>query len=657
MRYTLDAAGRFLPAYANNTVAGHKSYHVVGELNDFFGGYYRDDDYGFGHWSRYEEMPGQKLWLWALSRQGGIWEDLLTDTDGPYIEFQAGRLLVQYQPGAAVGPIRQDGFDPGSADRWSETWFPLEGIGGLTDASSDGAMYVEHEDGKLTIRANAFVAAVDTLRVSSGDHFAVSIPLTLPVLEPVERIIDLPSGSGYRVELPALGLSYASDSAEREIRRPFSTDLAARAEIPEMDRRVFQARELSRGRNLRAARETLESVLVEEPWNRDALLGLADLEYRRARFEAGLAHVDRALQLDAYDAGVNFTAGNLHRALGDATSAIEAYGWAARSMAFRSVSYVQLAELMLVGADRVEAERYARLAIDYDRYSLPARQVLALVARERADTVLAEEIRSGLLEIDPLHHFAAAEAYLAEPTPTSAEMLLDGLRGEYPEQVLLELAIDYLRRGAIPDARAVVELAQRRSANPLLRAWGAWLADDPSALPDEIELAFAFPFRRETIPVLEWALEQTDGWSWRYLLGLNLWARDREGEAAAHLTALGDQSDFAPAYVTRGLLLAQTDGRDPEADLRRAVELGSDIRILHIHLVRHLRSRERWEEALEASATARRRFPEDFDLDLLHVGSLNHLGRVGEAIEILDSTHVLPSENSGESHRLHERAH
>jgi hypothetical protein len=74
--WPLDEEGRYLPLYGNNTFEGHKSYHVVGELNDFFGGYYHDEDYGFGHWARYEEMPGQKLWLWALSREGGVWEDL-----------------------------------------------------------------------------------------------------------------------------------------------------------------------------------------------------------------------------------------------------------------------------------------------------------------------------------------------------------------------------------------------------------------------------------------------------------------------------------------------------------------------------------------------------------------------------------------------------
>ena len=72
--WPVDESGRFLPLYRNNAFAGNKSYHVVGELNDFFGGYYHDDGYGWGHWARYEDMPGQKMWLWSLARDGGIWE-------------------------------------------------------------------------------------------------------------------------------------------------------------------------------------------------------------------------------------------------------------------------------------------------------------------------------------------------------------------------------------------------------------------------------------------------------------------------------------------------------------------------------------------------------------------------------------------------------
>jgi len=654
--WPVDAAGRYLAEYDNNRFAGHKSYHVVGELNDFFGGYYHDDDYGFGHWSRYEEMPGQKLWLWALSREGGVWEGLLTDADGQYIEFQAGRLLVQYSPGSHLNPITQVGFDPGAADRWSETWFPLEGISGLTDASRDGAMHVSTADGKLIIRINAFGNLADTLRVSSHERLIASLPMTFSALEPVERIIDLEGQMTFRVELPLLGLDYTSQHSTRELARPFTTDPAAIEQIPGVDQLVFEAKELSKGRRYHEARGAFENALADEPWQRDALLGLADLDYRRGLYQSGLAHVTRALQLDTYDAAANFAAGNLYRALRRGTDAREAYGWAARSMMYRSAAYVQLAELMLADKDYPEASRYAQLALDYDRYSIPARQLLAMVGRKRGDTALAFTMRNQLLELDPLHHFVVVERYLASRDAASPGSVAAALRGEYPDQVFLELAIDYVRRGASDDARALLRLGTQLVTNPLLNVWLAWLDDDPMQLPRDAQLDFVFPYRRETITALDWAAEYAADWSWSYLLALNLWARDRTTEAASLLEPVGDEADYAPFYVSRAHLLQQVRDRDPEADLRRAVQLDGGNRTIRIQLIRYLQDQLRWEDALTESEAARTLFPDDFNLDLLQVRSFIQLGRPRDAIEILNVTHVLPSENSGESHRLYEQA-
>jgi tetratricopeptide (TPR) repeat protein len=655
--WPVDASGRYLPVYDNNRFEGHKSYHVVGELNDFFGGYYHDDDYGFGHWARYEEMPGQKLWLWALSRQGGVWEDLLTDTDGQYVEFQAGRLFVQYAPGADINPITQAAFDPVAADRWSETWFPLEGTGGLTDASRDGAMYVSREEGKVRISINAFGNLTDTLRVSSGDRALATQPIAFSALEPVHRVFDLGGDTAFRVELPALGLDYKSDPRARELARPFTADPSAQTQIPDADRRFFAGRELAKGRRYREAREMFEATLAEETWHRDAMLALANLQYRSGLYQAGLDLVTRALQLDAYDAAANFATGNIYRALGRETDAREAYGWAARSMTHRSAAYVQLAELMLAGGDFKEAARYARLALDYDRYNIPARQVLAMVGRKDGDQKLAASMRERLLELDPLHHFAAAEIYLEARDAVSMNRATESLQSEYPEQTILELAVDYARRGASDDARALLQLGTGVTANPLLRAWLAWLEDDPEQLERAESLSFVFPYRRETIPVLEWAAQHDDHWSWSYLLALNLWARDRADEAASILEKLGDEPDFAPLYVTRAYLLESVHARDPETDLRRAVQLDESNRTIRIHLVRYLQGQQRWEDALAESSAGRASFPGDFNLDLLHVRSLNQLDRPRGAIEILNATHVLPSENARESHQLYEQAH
>jgi tetratricopeptide (TPR) repeat protein len=123
------------------------------------------------------------------------------------------------------------------------------------------------------------------------------------------------------------------------------------------------------------------------------------------------------------------------------------------------------------------------------------------------------------------------------------------------------------------------------------------------------------------------------------------------------LEGLGETPDFAPLYMSRAHLLQQVLERDPEADLRRAVELDRSNRTIRIHLIRYLQSQQRWEDALAESDAGRALFPDDFNLDLLQVRSLNQLGRAREALDILNATHVLPSENARESHRSYERAH
>lgn len=654
--WPVDDRGRVLPVYRNNTFGDNKSFHVVGELQHFFGGYYREAGYGFGHTARHEEMPGQKLWLWALSRSGGIWEDLLTDTDGQYVEFQAGRLLVQYTPTGDINPITQAGFDPSATDRWTETWFPVEGLGGLTDASSDGAMSVREADGHLEIAVHAFEAASDTLRVWSGGRLVQEQPITLAPLVPVTARVAHVVGTPYRVELRALGLDYSSDAASRTLSRPFEADPSARPSIPEADRLVTEGRELAKARRYGAARPLFESALAKQPWHRGALVAMADLEYRRARYPEGLAHATRALRLDTYDPEANFIAGNLYRALGRAADARDAFGSAARSMAYRSAANVQLAELAVVRSDLGEAERYAHIALDYNRLNLSAWDLLAIVGRVTGNRTLATSATSQLLDLDPLHHLVRAEAFLSARTPAALNELMAGLHSEYPDQTILELAIGYANRGQTADAIALLDATTGRVRNPLLGVWRAYLAQDPAALARSADVAFVFPYRRETLPVLEWAAQQSRDWTWTYLRALNLWALDRPKEAEALLRPLGNAPDVAAFYATRASLV-ELAGSDPEADLLQAERLAGADRNIRIPLIRYYQQRGRWTDALAASARARNEFPSDFNLDLLHARSLVNLDRAAEAIAILDKARVLPSENSRESHQLYVQAH
>lgn len=656
-RWPVDAAGRLLPVYDENRFGGNKSYHVVGSYQDFFGGYYEDDDYGFGHWGRYEDIPGQKLWLWALSRQGGIWEDLLTDTDGQYVEFQAGRLLVQYSPTGEINPISEVGFEPGASDRWSETWFPVEGLGGLTEASKEGALFVERGQEDVTIRAHAFVKGIDTLRVMVGQDTVLAAATEFEVLEPVSWTVDVSPGKDVTVSLPGLGLRYDTDPAATKLDRPFTTPTEAMPSIPWADRSAEAASELVQGRRLPEARAAYEAVLDVEPWHRDALLGLADLEYRRARYAEGLALVRRALQLDAYDAEANFIAGNLYAAEGDNLNARETYGWASRSTAYRSVAYQQLAALDLRSGRIDDALRYARLALDYDAYALPGLHASAVIARSQGDDRAWTRVLERISDIDPMSHVPTVERWLKDgSSPGGARALQARLRGEYPGQEILELGLTYAAFGRIGDALSVMALAEGTVAEPLARAWRAHAVGDAAALGEDVPVEFVFPFRREMVPVLAWASSVSDHWGWSYLHALVLAARDRIDEAGPVLRSLGDAPDYAPLFTTRALL-AGAHAQDREEDLRRAIELDPTERLLRIPLVQQLQRERRWETALEVSGSALDAFPDDFDLALLHVRSLNEVGGYEESLRIMEEIRVLPSEHSSEAQGLFSRAH
>ena len=42
-------------------------------------------------------MLGKKIWTWGTDPAGSIWVDKLTDKDGQYVEFQAGRFETQME--------------------------------------------------------------------------------------------------------------------------------------------------------------------------------------------------------------------------------------------------------------------------------------------------------------------------------------------------------------------------------------------------------------------------------------------------------------------------------------------------------------------------------------------------------------------------------
>lgn len=120
--WPVNEVGRAVNVVGQNDFGGNKSYHVVGGDPRFFGVWWCEWGLGAYHWCDFGEKYGRKAWIWALSREGGIWEDLLTDRAGQYMELQSGRGFNQPRRATFRTPFKHPTFAPGTTDVFEERW-------------------------------------------------------------------------------------------------------------------------------------------------------------------------------------------------------------------------------------------------------------------------------------------------------------------------------------------------------------------------------------------------------------------------------------------------------------------------------------------------------------------------------------------------------
>ncbi|MGD1894901.1 MAG: DUF5107 domain-containing protein [Cyclobacteriaceae bacterium] len=660
--WPLDGEGRDLSYYRNNNFGGSKSYHVVGNYHNYFGGFWQDKDFGFGHWARHDEMPGQKLWIWALSRSGGIWEDLLTDSDGQYIEFQAGRLLTQYSYSDQRNPITEVVFGPYVTDQWEELWFPVKELEEVSTVSPLGVVSVMKEEGSVQFGFNAFEAIQDTLLViGNNNQILHRQAVTMKPMEVFNATFDLsPDDQPYRIRFQQLGKLYGSEEKQStQLSRPFSD--SSQIEMTETQHLYYQGHQLFHNRNYEQAELKLQEALQLSPAYQEARITLAELLYRNARYQAALNQITVALELNAYDAEANYIAAIIYRALEQPTDALEALGWAARSMEYRSAAYAQMSQIHVQLANYEEAEHYSKQALDFNRYNVPALQNLAVMYRLTDQPEKAEEVLTELLELDPLNHLARFEQYLADPSQEKLQKFKSKITNEFPVQSYLEIALSYHQLHQTEDALAVLEQAPE---NALVNIWQAYLTQDNTNTSEEylaqaltLSPEFIFPYRSETLNALKWAAKQQDHWKLNYYLGLNSWALNQFEDAASHFREVGNQPDFAPFYVSRAELLKKTGDYNQESDIERAIELGRESWTIWHRYLQFLIRNDDAQPALSEAQKARELFPNNYVIGMDYAQALFRAQEFQQCISVLNDLQILPYEGASEGRMIYEQAH
>jgi hypothetical protein len=683
---------RDLSWYENNDFGGYKSYHVLGRLAEFFGGYWHDEDFGMAHCAAYGDKPGRKIWIWGLSREGMIWEDLLTDADGQYVEVQSGRLFNQADTTSTLTPFKHAGFPPYATDTWTEHWLPVKGIKGFVSASPWGALNVTQQVDRLVIRISPSRALRDKLEVFDGNCLLATRNLALKPMQPVEEIVPFAAPpKALRVCVGGDKLQYTAgdgDVLTRPTASPPGFDWDSVYGL------YLEGKEAARQRAYVKAAEAFQSCLQQDTNYLPALVELAALANPRADPAAAIGFARHALSIDTYDPGANYQFGLASAALGHQANAKEAFSIAALSPGWRSAADTELAKEYLREKlyDRTVAT--ARESLVSNARNLDALQLCACAERLQGNAAGAEAASAALLELDPLNHFARFEKCLrGKACPKDFTALI---RNELPHETFLELAAWYRGVGLDNDAAKVLDLAPPTAE---VLYWQAYLRRDTNLLAraEAASPEFVFPFRIESIPVFEWAAQQRPGWQPKYFLALIHWHLGDLAEAQRLLTACGDEPYFAPFYAARAQVAEDRlanrtgiapspglrpssphrTGRDkaerqrfsatefpPDAsadpvlrDLRRAAQLDPGQWRFGAMLAQHNLKRNDPAATLAAATSYARRFPANDKLALLRAKALLFTGQNQAAAEFLASLHVLPAEGTTEARALFREAH
>ncbi|WP_162344247.1 DUF5107 domain-containing protein [Cyclobacterium salsum] len=647
--------GKDVSLYANNAFGSSKSHHMAGSFQNHFGGYFHDQGYGFGHFSSYDDMPGKKLWLWALSRSGGIWEDLLTDENGQYMEFQAGRMLNQFSPSSRQpSPLSKAGFAPYTIDQWTDYWFPVKQIGGISAVSQAGVFHIKEANQTLSLSFNPFGSIREDLQVYINDKLAQTLPLNGQPMDVISKELALEAPL-QKLELVLGTEKVYSWATEDPMKLNRSFDKTEAEPLSAVEALYYNARQDYYSRAYPEAQAKYEEILRLEPGHQQANIDYAELLLRFGRYEEALEQIAQPLATDFFDPQANFVAGSIYRAMDHPVDALEAYGWASRSMEFRSSAYTAMAEIHLAENNLDKASDYAQKALDFNVHNVMAYQVLAVKHRLAGEKQAAAAVLEKLWDIDPLNHFIRFEQYLNEPKPAALETVHSLINNEFPYQTHLELAATYLKYNR--NAEALQVLAES-PAHALVDLWTAFLDKNQqdSGLDALLAkpIAFVLPYRKESLEMLNRARQERTHWKLDYYLALNLMAFNEPEEAAKLLTEIDEKADEATFYLNRALLLEKTGGKDPLADLKKAWEMDPSQWRHWQHLARYQAENGQEQEALSLLKKATRTFSGSYVLEMDYIRVLNSLGQYKKAMDLLDKINVLPYEGAGEGRALFE---
>lgn len=543
--------------------------------DDFFAGYDHGQQAGTISVADHHVVPGKKFWTWGTGPRGRMWDEILTDDDGPYVELMVGAYSDNQPDYSWLQP-----FDARAVEMY---WYPFRDIGGVKNANLDAAINLEVTD-QGTARVGFHVTTVYPAAVvllSAGEQELVREQISIDPGKPYVKEVELPAGvSEYdvRAALTVDGrqvISYAPVRLEPQPMPAAVTAPPAPNEIGTVEELLLTGQRIDQFHNPALDPEPYwEEALRRDPGDSRVHTALGILALRRARYDEAERHLRTAVArvtaqyTTPKDAESLYYLGVALKAQGEVEEACDILSRATWSAAWRDPAHYELAELATARGDLSGALHHLDRSIEANARNLRALGLKVSVLRHLGRTVEALDVLAQARRLtDPLDVHLMVEARLLTGGRDAANALVRTLRDH--SATGLETAVEYMNAGLWQDAAAVLDrlidvVADPNQVSPMAfyyRAYVAEQAGDTADAASHFRTAmqqppdYVFPFQDEAAAVLRRAIEVNPGDARaRYYLGNLLF--DWQPEEAMTLWRESAALDPSFPIVHRNLALA-----------------------------------------------------------------------------------------------------
>jgi tetratricopeptide (TPR) repeat protein len=495
--------------------------------DDFLAGYDHGRQAGLLSVADHHIVPGKKLWTWGNGPRGRMWDKILTDDDGPYIELMVG-AYSDNQPDYSW-------LQPGEVKSFSIFWYPFQGIGGVKHANLDAAVNLEVTN--RTARLGfCTTSSRPTAQVRLADRARNRVLF--------DREVPLAPSAPFRAEV-----ALPPDITETDLRASLSVDgqeLIAYTPLPPGNESLPEPVQPPRPPSEIATVEELYLTglrieqfhypnLEPEPYWEEALrrdpgdarvntaLGIRLLKAARydeaeGRFRQAIVRLT-AQYTTPKDAEPIYYLGVTLKAQERPDEAFTEFYRATWSAAWRGPAFFGLAEIATLRGNWLAALDLVDRALEANALDLRAQTLRAALLRHlgRAREALAQ-LNRAQRRSDPLDVRVLAERWLTTRRPPAAAALTSTMLAH--PATALETAAEYLNAGLYQDgydvlAALVAAAPDPARVSPLVEYYlGEFAArlDRPDVAAShrrraqDLSPAYVFPFQAELIPVLRRAM-------------------------------------------------------------------------------------------------------------------------------------------------------